>query len=312
MKSGEPRLLKTYRYFKMIYLYSMVFFFLFFMYLILQIFHEFELLTAALLVGSLCINIFLLKNWSKLQWYMQIFPDRISMKYQEEVQKHFFKDMLSFRMIHSPLSGRPLLFKIQMAGGKKLYFWNYRRRPDYLLEGFYKARPDLLSKEAYEFYLQKLVRFDHVIAFLTDSKWDRMITGFFPLAFFILSWLYANFVESSGLILSAVSLFFASLVLVSMANTVGGYVVLKRFRIGVSVDKIRDLGMEANLRKYLVLSYGGIFLSVCCLQFFLVQIEHTAYMARTGKETDKFSIQEVQQASKNFYQKEENKKQQID
>lgn len=53
------------------------------------------------------------------------------------------------------------IFYVKMKSGLKFYFNSSIERVDYIWEGIYKARPDLISHKAFETYRVKLVQYDH-------------------------------------------------------------------------------------------------------------------------------------------------------
>ena len=91
----------------------------------------------------------------KLQQTIQVFEDRLIIHRQGKKVEVLFSDVASVSIVGWSL------FYFFMKSGEKFYFNSTLERVDYIWEGIYFARPDLMTREEYENYRVKLVQYDH-------------------------------------------------------------------------------------------------------------------------------------------------------
>jgi|GEM_PF-1190571 len=86
---------------------------------------------------------------------IQVFEDHILVKSGNLDEKFFFSDVVKWKNVFYST------FYFHTKDEKKFFFNASLERIDYVWEGFYRARPDLVTKEEYEDFRIKLVQFDH-------------------------------------------------------------------------------------------------------------------------------------------------------
>lgn len=88
------------------------------------------------------------------------------------------------------------VFYLKMKDGKKYYFSSSYERVEYVWEGLYNSRKDLLSKKHYEEYRIKLVQFDHHQQrrewFLRHKIYDFLNWSILPVLFLFFSYLFQS------------------------------------------------------------------------------------------------------------------------
>lgn len=91
----------------------------------------------------------------RLKQTIQVFEDRLIIHRQGKKHEVLFTEVESVRVLAWSL------FYFYMKNGEKYYFNSCLERVDYIWEGIYNARPELINKELYETYRVKLVQYDH-------------------------------------------------------------------------------------------------------------------------------------------------------
>ncbi len=91
----------------------------------------------------------------KLKQTIQVFEDRLIIHHQGKTTEVLFSEVTSVSIVGWSL------FYFFMKSGEKHYFNSTLERVDYIWEGIYFSRPDLMSKDEYEAYRIKLVQYDH-------------------------------------------------------------------------------------------------------------------------------------------------------
>lgn len=182
---------------------------------------------------------------------VQVFPTHIW------VHNHAKKEELNFKEVESVGIVCMSVFYCKMQGGKKHYFSSSLERVDYIWEGLYAARPDLIDHEQFEDFRLKLVQYDH---HQKRKEWffrHKMVDVFnwivLPASFLALSY----FMQTRDIIINQQGMYFFRLfmysVLVLMVTTFIFSIVLKKFifdkqvknRMDVqSDDKLRDIEFE--------------------------------------------------------------------
>lgn len=97
---------------------------------------------------------FLWLRW-RLNRSVQVFPDHLLLHHDGKSEKVDFADIESCGVVCWSV------FYFKTKNGLKHYFSASLERVDYVWEGFYAARPDLINKEEYENFRMKLVQYDH-------------------------------------------------------------------------------------------------------------------------------------------------------
>lgn len=91
----------------------------------------------------------------KLKQTIQVFDDRLIIHRQGQTIEVLFSDVASVSVVGWSL------FYFFMKNGDKHYFNSTLERVDYIWEGIYYFRPEIMNKEEYESYRIKLVQYDH-------------------------------------------------------------------------------------------------------------------------------------------------------
>ncbi len=92
---------------------------------------------------------------AKLKRSVQVFHDHVL------VQKGKSKEAIHYADIESVSVVCWSIFYVKMKNGIKHYFNSSLERVDYIWEGIYSARPDLMEPAAFEEFKVKLVQYDH-------------------------------------------------------------------------------------------------------------------------------------------------------
>jgi hypothetical protein len=192
-----------------------------------------------------------LKN--KLNRSVQVFSDHIL------VSNGKMKESLPFADIESLNVVCWSIFYIKMKSGIKHYFNSGLERVDYIWEGIYHSRPDLISLNDFEDYRVKLVQYDHHQKrkewFFKHKLIDVINWAVVPVAFITL----AYFVQSQNVMIHQQGLYFfrlfmfSMLVLLSM-TFIFSFILKKSVfdkKIADSLesgeDKIRDIEFEGAI-----------------------------------------------------------------
>ena len=187
----------------------------------------------------------------RLNRSVQVYPTHIHVHNLKQVEEIKFEDVESVAMVCWSV------FYFKMKNGVKHYFSSSLERVDYIWEGFYAARPDLLSQADFEAFRTKLVQYDHHQKrkewFFRHKLVDVLNWVVMPFSFLAVS--YA--VQSRDVIINQEGMYFFRLfmysVLVLLITTFIYSIVLKKFvfdkRIKLQMssqsdDKIRDIEFE--------------------------------------------------------------------
>lgn len=187
----------------------------------------------------------------RLNRSVQVYVDHILVHNMGKTEEIKFEDVESVGVVCWSV------FYFKMKNGIKHYFSSSLERADYIWEGFYQSRPDLLSKEEFESYRTKLVQYDH---HQKRKEWffrHKLIDVFnwvvMPFAFLGISY----FVQTKDIVINQQGMYFFRLfmysVLVLLITTFIYSIVLKKFvfdkRIKLQMnsepnDKLRDIEFE--------------------------------------------------------------------
>lgn len=116
--------------------------------------YAYEFIFSCLFLGTFTLS-YIFWWRLKLKQTVQVFEDRLIIERQGKKVEVLFADVDSVSIVGWSL------FYFFMKSGEKHYFNSTLERVDYIWEGLYFFRPDLLSKEEYEAYRVKLVQYDH-------------------------------------------------------------------------------------------------------------------------------------------------------
>ncbi len=191
--------------------------------------------------------------WLKSRMWrsVQVFPSHLLIKNKGHI------DELKYEDIESVATVWMSVFYFKMKNGVKYYFSSSLERVDYIWEGFYEARPELLSKEEHEDFRLKLVQYDHHQKrkewFFKHKLIDVINWIVVPLMFLFLSYV----VQTRDVLIHQQGMYFFRLfmysVLVMLATTFLFSILLKKLIFdkkimiqmsGQSDDKLRDLEYE--------------------------------------------------------------------
>jgi hypothetical protein len=115
---------------------------------------SFEIWTSlSYFLGSILFYFIWLKH--KLEHSVQVFSDHICIHHQRLKYRIDFSDVESVEIVGWSV------FYLKMKSGIKHFFSSSLERVDYVWEGIYQARHDLITFDQYEAFLTKLVQYDH-------------------------------------------------------------------------------------------------------------------------------------------------------
>ena len=211
--------------------------------------HVFELSLSALFF--LCTGSFYL-FWlrSKLQKSIQVFNDHVLIHHGKLKEDVYYADIESLTIVGWSI------FYIKTKSGIKHYFNSGFERIDYIWEGIYLARPDLISQEDFESYRVKLVQYDHHQKrkewFFKHKLVDIFNWTVLPFVFMILAYIF----QSQNIVIHQQGLYFFRLfmyaLLVLLTTAFFYSIILKKFvfdkkvtsQMKSSEDKMRDIEFE--------------------------------------------------------------------
>lgn len=217
---------------------------------------------------------------SKLKRSIQVFEDHIQFHDGKEKEIVFYADIESVNTVYWSL------FYLKMKNGVKHYFNSTVERVDYIWEGIYRNRPDLMTQENYESYRLKLVQYDHHQKrkewFFKHKTIDIINWAVVPALFLFLAYV----VQSKSVIIHHEWLYFfrlfmySMLVLISIAFVYS--IMLKKFVFDKKISdqflsdegKARDLEFEG-----IVLQRTKIFqlVTACFVLSFMVKLDINFY-----------------------------------
>lgn len=104
-------------------------------------------------VGSACFYLFWLR--AKLNRSVQVFSDHVLIHKGKVKEAVYYADIESLSVVCWSI------FYVKTKNGIKHYFNSSLERVDYIWEGIFRARPDLIPAGDFEEYRVKLVQYDH-------------------------------------------------------------------------------------------------------------------------------------------------------
>lgn len=211
--------------------------------------YTFELLTSA--VYFLVCGIFYF-FWLrlKLNHSVQVFSDHLLIFNGNKKEEIYYCDIENVNIVCWSI------FYVKMKTGLKFYFNSSLERVDYIWEGLYQARPDLVDEKEYEEFRIKLVQYDHHQKrkewFFKHKLVDVFNWAVLPVMFISLTYMY----QSNQILIHQQGLYFFRLfmfaMLVLLATAFFYTIVLKKAvfdkkisdQIESSDEKVRDLEFE--------------------------------------------------------------------
>ncbi len=196
-----------------------------------------------------CFYVFWLRH--RLNRSVQVYPTYLNVHNMGKVEQVEFADVESVGVVCWSV------FYFKMKNGVKHYFSSSLERVDYIWEGFYEARPELISQEDYNSFRTKLVQYDHHQKrkewFFRHKLVDLFNWIVLPFSFFVTTYL----IQTKEIVINQQGMYFFRLfmyaLLILMITTFFYSIVLKRFifdkRVKVQMsskpdDKLRDLEFE--------------------------------------------------------------------
>jgi hypothetical protein len=198
-------------------------------------------------LASLSFYFFWLR--ARLQKSIQVFHDHLLIQKGKMGEEVKFSDIESVNIVCWSI------FYIKMQSGVKYYFNSSIERVDYIWEGIYKERKDLLSQKQYEGFRTRLVQYDHHQKrkewFFKHKMVDVLNWGVVPVMFVCLAFIF----QSRNIVIHQQGVYFFRLFMYSMLvllSTAFFYsILLKKLIFDKKVSsqleteiKIRDLEFE--------------------------------------------------------------------
>lgn len=223
----------------------------------------------------------------KMKRSVQVFPDHVMVHNGKEKETVYYSEVESVNVVWGSI------FYVKTKDGHKHYFNSSLERSDYIWEGLYQNRPDLMQEKEFEDFRVKLVQYDH---HQKRKEWffkHKMIDVFnwfvVPVLFVALAYIFQSkqvLIHQEGLYFFRLFMF-AMLVLLSTAFLYS--IVLKKFvfdkkvtsQMETASDKMRDLEFEG-----LVLQRSKVFqlVTACFILSLLVKTDANLFSISRVKE----------------------------
>lgn len=184
---------------------------------------------------------------------VQVFPTHIM------ILKGHGQEEVAFENIDSITVLGLSVFYFKMKNGVKYYFNSDLERVDYIWEGVYSARKDLIPAEDYEEFREELVKYDHHQKrkewFFRHKLIDMINWVIMPAAFLGVAWA----IQSKEIIIHHQSLYFFRLLmyvlLILLLTSLAYSIILKKFIFDRKFEEKKDL---EGLNKVRDLEFEGI------------------------------------------------------
>ena len=223
----------------------------------------------------------------RLKKSVQVFENHILVHNGKTSEKLDFSEIDSLNVVCWSI------FYVKMKNGFKFYFNSSIERVDYIWEGLYHARNDLISEKEFEDYRIKLIQYDH---HQKRKEWffkHKMVDVFNWVVLPCLFLISAYFVQSRAIEIHQQGLYFFRLFMFSLLvllSTAFFYsIVVKKFIFDKKVedqvsnfeDKVRDMEFEG-----IVLQRSKIFQLVtsCFVLALVVRLDVNLYSVSKVKE----------------------------
>lgn len=224
---------------------------------------------------------------SRLKRSVQVFSDHILVHNGKVSEKLVYSEIESLTVVCWSI------FFVKMKTGYKFYFSSALERVDYIWEGIFHARPDLMDEKEFENYRVQLVQYDH---HQKRKEWffkHKMVDVFNWIILPCMFLLCAYLVQSKSIEIHQQGLYFFRLfmfaLLVLLSTAFFYSLVLKKFifdrkveeKMGNFEDKVRDMEFEG-----IVLQRSKIFqfMTSCFVLALLVRLDVNLYSVSKVKE----------------------------
>lgn len=208
-----------------------------------------------IIISSTYLGVFTLALafWINSRWNqsVRVFPDHLRLQKGKSVKMIFFSDVESVTVVCWSL------FYLKTKDGHKHYFNSSLERVDYIWEGIFKWRPDLLSQDDYDKFRINLIQYDHHQKrkewFFRHKFVDILNWFFLPSSFLGISFL----IQSQDVEINQIGLYFFRLFMYALlvllftsffySMIVKKWVFDKKIEVQLSsepTDKLRRLDFE--------------------------------------------------------------------
>lgn len=230
----------------------------------------------------------------RLQRAVQVYPDKLVIHNGKHKEELFFSDVESV----TPVCWS--IFYLKMKSGTKHYFNSCIERVDYIWEGVYKARPDLIDDMFYEEFRLRLVQYDH---HQKRKEWffrHKMVDVFNWAITPVLFLSTAYIIQSRNIVIHQHGIYFFRLfmfaMLVLLVCAFAYSMILKKFvfdrrlseQLEVAESKIRDLEFEG-----MILQRSKIFqlVTACFVLGMIIKLDINLYsISKVNEDIASFSL----------------------
>jgi hypothetical protein len=224
---------------------------------------------------------------SKLKRSVKVFPDHILL------QNGKIKEVIQYSDIESMSVVCWSVFYIKMKNGIKHYFNSSLERVDYIWEGVYFSRPDLMDAASFEGFKVKLVQYDH---HQKRKEWffKHKIIDFFnwvvlPIMFLGMAYLF----QSQHVVIHQEGLYFFRLFMYALLTLLSLSFIFSIFLKKVIFDKKISAQMDRSELKIRDMEFEGIILerskifqviTTCFVFALLIKMDVNLYSVSKVKE----------------------------
>lgn len=224
---------------------------------------------------------------SKLNRSIQVFDHQLTIRSGSQSEEIKFSDIDSMGVVCWSI------FYVKTQSGQKHYFHSSIERVDYIWEGIYLSRPDLVSKNEFENFRVKLVQYDHHQKrkewFFKHKMVDVLNWGVLPFMVISLAFIF----QSEEVIIHHQGVYFFRLfmyvMLVLLSTSFFYSILLKKFifdkkvaaQMEESQSKIRDLEFEGMILQRSKISQV---MTACLALALLIKMDVNLYSIAKVKE----------------------------
>lgn len=191
---------------------------------------------------------------SRLKKSIQVYPEKLLLHNGRTVEEILFSEVESLNVVCWSI------FYVRMKSGVKYYFSSSIERVDYIWEGIYLARPELLQQKIYDEYRVKLVQYDHHQKrkewFFKHKMVDVLNWGIVPLMFISFAFIF----QSQNIIIHQQSIYFFRLFMFSMLVLLATAFIYSFLLKKLIFDKKVSDQMENSETKIRDLEFEGVIL----------------------------------------------------
>lgn len=223
----------------------------------------------------------------RLKRSIQVFPEHMIIHNEKR------KEHVSYADIESVYKVCWSIFYVKMKNGTKHYFNSSIERADYIWEGIYRARPDLMDEKEFEEYRVRLVQYDH---HQKRKEWffrHKMVDVFNWFVMPVLFLFTAFLIQGQNIVIHNQAIYFFRLFMFSMLTLlVTAFVfsiILKKFvfdkklseQLEGSENKIRDMEFEG-----MILQRSKMFqlVTACFVLAMVIKLDMNLYSITKVKE----------------------------